>query len=128
MRHLALFVLSISFLSGAALAQTSQEDQARIQLLEDQVLELKTELRRLKLVLSELRTDMSKMNRAVANTPGDNDAESSSPASECLSRIENMRVRRDQLLSLGFKETHPDAVNLQNSINALQERCDAGGR
>lgn len=87
------------------------------------MLELKTELRRLKLVLSELRTDLTKLSKSASNSSTEENTEDSDPASECQARIESMQIRLDQLLSLGFRESHPDAVNLTKSINALQARC-----
>lgn len=126
MRQIVAFFALATTLTCAAQAQTSREDQARIQLLEDQVLELKTELRRLKLVLSELRTDLTKLSKSASDSSTEEIAKDMDPASECQARIESMQIRLDQLLSLGFRESHPDAVNLTKSIEALQARCGPG--
>lgn len=126
MRQIASFFVLATILAVPAQAQTSQEDKARLQLLEDQVLELKTELRRLKLVLSELRTDFTKLSKSASVSSAEEAAEERDPASECQDRIESMQIRLDQLLSLGFRESHPDAVNLTKSIQALQARCTSG--
>jgi predicted RNase H-like nuclease (RuvC/YqgF family) len=117
--------LIVCVVSVAAAAQNSDE-AARLQLLEDQVLELKTEIRRLKLVVAEMRTDITKLS-AVKRHAG-SATQAPEPKSECETRLEEMQVRHDQLRALGFKESHPDVSRLNGSIDKLRAACEAEER
>lgn len=126
MRRFAIVPLLASVLSVAVYADTSQEDLARIQLLEDQVLELKAEMRRLRLLTAELRTQLSQIDRLLENKQISASSSVSEEQSPCAADIQPLAQRLEQLRALGFKDGHPDVRRLAASIEKLRTDCAAG--
>jgi len=125
-----VFALSLgaAFLTQPALAATDEADRARIQLLEDQVVVLKEEVRRLRLLTSEMQTRLNQVNSVLHDLQKPQVVEVKEEPDECTTRINDLTQKKDMMLSMGLKESHPDVVNISNVLRKLSVTCTPEGR
>ena len=125
-----VFALSLgaAFLTQPALAATDEADRARIQLLEDQVVVLKEEVRRLRLMTSEMQTRLNQVNSVLHDLQKPQVVEVKEEPDECTTRIADLTQKKDMMLSMGLKESHPDVVNISNVLRKLSVTCTPEGR
>ncbi|MFC4346702.1 hypothetical protein ACFO5Q_02430 [Kordiimonas lipolytica] len=125
-----VFALSLGavFLTQPALAATDEADRARIQLLEDQVVVLKEEVRRLRLMTSEMQTRLNQVNIILHDLQKPQVVEVKEEPDECTTRIADLTQKKDMLMSMGLKESHPDIVNISNVLEKLSSECTTKSR
>lgn len=130
-RRLILLVTLVASLctpigAPATFGQTDADDQARIQLLEDQVLQLNAEVRRMRQKLVELQNLMADASRMLkdANIAATTvNPAAANPNPECGPRRADLVRRRDQLREAGFKDSHPDIKNITSIIAKIDQDC-----
>lgn len=128
LRFVSALSLSALFLTAPTLAATDDADKARIQLLEDQVVVLKEEVRRLRLMTSEMQTRLNQVNIVLHDLQTPKVVEAEEEPDECATRIADMTKKRDMLRTWGLKESHPDMVNISNVLKELSENCTSESR
>lgn len=119
----ALLCATLMFTNTAAFAETDEADKARIQLLEDQVTQLKAEVRRLRLMTSEMQTRLNQVNIILHDLQQPEKAELSDEEADCQQRLADAHKTRDKLISLGYKAGHPDVVNVSALLEQLEKEC-----
>lgn len=128
LRYVFASALGAAFACSSALADTNQADQARIQLLEDQVVVLKEEVRRLRLITSEMQTRLNQVNIVLHDLQKPQTVEVQEEPDECTKRITDLTKKKDMLLSMGLKESHPDIVNISNVLKKISSDCSTESR
>lgn len=118
-----LFMLAVS-LSTAA--QESSHD--RIATLEAQVKTLKAQIERLSTMNETLESQLAGIRGilGVVNAPQHTAAATSADQeiSHCMARLSEIRSVKDRLLSLGYREGHPDVINITAQETTVSEECD----
>jgi len=128
LRFVFASVLGAALNFSPAMAETDQADKARIQLLEDQIVVLKEEVRRMRLMTSEMQTRLNQVNIVLHDLQKPQTVEVKEEFDECTKRIADMTNKKDMLLSMGLRESHPDIVNISNVLNKLKNGCHTEGR
>jgi len=128
LRFVFASVLGASLAFSPAVAETDQADKARIQLLEDQVVVLKEEVRRLRLMTSEMQTRLNQVNIVLHDLQKPQTVEIQAEPDECTQRIADMTKKKDMLLSMGLRESHPDIVNITNVLKKMSSECTSESR
>ncbi|WP_286828746.1 MULTISPECIES: hypothetical protein [Kordiimonas] len=128
LRCVSAFVVASLISIGPAWAATDDADKARIQLLEDQVIVLKEEVRRLRLMTSEMQTRLNQVNIVLHDLQKPEVVETQEEPDECATRIADLTKKKDMLMSMGLKESHPDIVNISNVLRKLSATCATESR
>lgn len=124
LKHVSL-ALAIALSCGtAAIAQTDGSDEARIQLLEHQVLQMREDLRRLNIIIADMQSRLNEVGNDIRALQRGEKAVTVAAKQECLSRLDGLRKKRDNLKSLGLKDGHPDIANLTGLIASVSKECD----
>lgn len=124
LKHISLALAAMLSLGLDAAAQTDGSDEARIQLLEHQVVQMQADLRKLNTIIADMQTRLNEVGNDIHALQRGEKAVTVAAKQECLSRLDGLRKKRDNLRSLGLKDGHPDVANLSGLITSVGKECD----
>lgn len=67
--------------------------------------------------------NLNKQIQAVSSSCTETLASAGTAELTCIDRVTELTQKKDRLLSLGFKESHPDIINVSGQIKAVQNEC-----
>lgn len=121
--RLSLALIAACLLGTGATAQTDDDDKARIQLLEDQVVQLQEEIRKLGDIIAAMQTRLNQVGNDIHALQNGETAVTTAAIQECVARRDDMIKKRDHLKAMGLKDGHPDIVNISGIINQINKEC-----
>ncbi|NVJ99312.1 MAG: hypothetical protein HWE25_14250 [Alphaproteobacteria bacterium] len=119
-----IFVASLfASIQLPAQAQAEEEDKARIQLLEDQVVQLQAEIRKLGDIIDAMQVRLNQVGNDIHTLQRGERISTATAIQECYARRNDLIQKRDMLRSTGLKDGHPDMKNISKLIDALHVEC-----
>ncbi|MCK0068035.1 hypothetical protein [Kordiimonas laminariae] len=67
--------------------------------------------------------NLNKQIQAVSSSCADTLASTKTAELTCTDRVTELAKKKDQLIGLGFKESHPDVINTSRQIEVVQNEC-----
>ncbi len=124
-----LSIAAMLFTLVASLPTVAQENSHdRIATLEAQVKTLKAQIERLSTMNETLESQLAGIRGILGVTKASQhtaDATSTDQEiSHCMVRLSEIRSVKDRLLSLGYREGHPDVINITAQETTVSEECD----
>ena len=116
---ISLFILVVSLsVAGDCSAEGSDQTNARIQRLENDVSALKKE--------NELLSQqLSKLHAIVNEKLFPQSAEADAALSTCSRQLDKLKEQRESLKKLGLQDRHPDVSRLTAQIQGLTASCES---
>ena len=129
MRKLSLILLVGTLFTApvfTALAESpTSSEKARIEQLEQKVRELTKELNAMRMQYTALQTRLQNARSILGgNTIANASNEMGLDAQSCAFRLSELKKTQTKLRSLGYKNEHPDVINIDRQTNKLTLECD----
>ena len=128
MRTLSLAILIGTFFVAPAYATAVEnpatDDQAKIEKLEREIKDLREELHHTRQQYSALQTRIDDIRSILGTTSSFGEAQQKEFGTQlCFDEISELRKTQIKLMNMGYKDEHPDAVNVTRALKKRLLEC-----
>lgn len=122
MRAISIIILLSALFTTPIYADA--DDKVRIEKLEQEIKDLREELHRTREQYSALQTRIDDIRSILGTTSNFGEAQQKEFGTQlCFDKISELRKTKLKLMNIGYKEEHPDAVNVNRALKKRMLEC-----